>query len=120
MGALAIFAAQILRSPRRPPLQRTRSSVTEFMKLRKNKRALKRLQSRNHGFAVAVPAKLIVIDLLAVFAKVVFDCLEKTISRLETSQGKFPPLCSDCDCHCIITIRTLRTMPTEFFVSRNI
>jgi len=82
-GPLAIFAAQILRltyltssrlAP--PPLQRNRSSVTEFMKLRKNERALKRLQPRNHSFAVAVPVKLIVIDLLAVFAKVVFDSLE--------------------------------------------
>jgi hypothetical protein len=45
MGALAIFAAQILRltyltssrlAP--PPLQRNRSSVTEFTKLRKNER----------------------------------------------------------------------------------
>src|SRR5438128_4743978 len=88
------------------------------MKLRKNERALKRLQSRNHSFAGAVTAKLIVVDLLAVFAKVVFDCLEKTISRLQTSQRKFPPLYSYCDCHCIITIRTLRTMPTEFFASR--
>ena len=120
MGALAIFAAQILQSPRRPPLQRTRSSVTEFMKLRKNKRALKRLQSRNHGFAVAVPAKLIVIDLLAVFAKVVFDCLEKTISRLETSQGNFRRFAATAIANCIITIRTLRTMPTEFFASRNL
>ena len=93
--------------------------ATKFMRLRK-KRGLKPPQPRNQSFAVAVPAKLIVIDLLAVFAKVVFDCLEKTVSRLETSQGKFPPLCSDCDCHCIITIRTLRTMPTEFFASRNI
>jgi hypothetical protein len=92
--------------------------MTEFMKLRKNERALKRFQPRNHSFAVAVPANLIVIDLLPVFAKVVFDCLEKTISRLETSQRKFPPLCSDCDCHCIITIRTSRSMPTEFFASR--
>jgi len=117
MGALAIFAAQILRLTQ-PPLQRARSSVTEFRKLRKNERALKRLQPRNHSFAVTVPAKLIVIDLLAVFAKVVFDCLEKTISRLETSQRKFPPLCSDCDCHCIITIRTLRSTPTRFFASR--
>jgi hypothetical protein len=56
MGALAIFAVQ------------------------KNERALKRPQPRNHSFAVAVPAKLIVIDVLAVFAKVVFDCLEETIS----------------------------------------
>ena len=93
-------------------------SVTEFMKLRQNERALKRLQPRNHSFAVAVPAKLIVIDLLAVFAKVVFDSLEKTIPGLETSQRKFPPLCSHCDCHCIITIRTLRSMPTGFFASR--
>src|SRR2546430_13651984 len=102
-----------------PPLQRARSSVTEFMKLRKNERALKRLQPRNHSFAVAAPAKLIVIDLLAVFAKVFFDCLEKTISRLQASQRKFPPLFSDCDCHCIITLRTLRTMPTEFFAAES-
>ena len=85
------------------------------MKLRKNERALKRLQPRNHSSAVAVPKKLIVIDLLAVFAKVVFDSLEKTISRLETSQRKFPPLCSGCDWHCITTLRTLRTTPTKFF-----
>jgi hypothetical protein len=114
MGALAIFAAQIPRLT----LRKVRSSVSEFIKLRKNERALKRLQPRNHSFAVAVPAKLIVIDRLAVFAKVVFDCLEKTISRLETSQRKFPPLCSDCDCHCIMTIRTLHTMPTEFFATK--
>src|SRR6266550_3586636 len=114
MGALAIFAAQIPRLA----LRKARSSVSEFIKLRKNERALKRLQPRNHSFAVAVPAKLIVIDRLAVFAKVVFDCLEKTISRLETSQRKFPPLCSDYHCHCIITLRTLRTMPIEFFASR--
>src|SRR5256885_8207857 len=79
--------------------------ATEFMRLRKE-RGLKPLQPRNQTFAVAVPAKLIVIDLLAVFAKVVFDRLEKTISRLETSQRKFLPLCSDCACHCITTLRT--------------
>src|SRR5438105_2939430 len=116
MGATAIFAAQILRLTYSTGSRL--ASVIEFMKLRKNERALKRPQSRNHRFAVAVPAKLIVIDLLAVFAKVVFDRLEKTISRLETSHRKFPPLCGDCACHRITTIRTLRTAPIEFFARR--
>lgn len=66
--------------------------------------SLELLQPRDGRFAVAIPAKLIVINFLAFPAKFIFDRFEEAISGLKTFQGKLPSFWSDCGCHCENTI----------------
>ena len=72
-------------------------------------RLLELLQAFNYCVAVPLLAQLIVIDLLALFTKLIFNCLEKSVSRSQAFERKFP-LCwfwSDGGWHCIVIIKHL-------------